>query len=239
METTALKQTEQFAFIALALLVLLLFVSADRDGLVEERNTLASTLDVLRGEKEQLEDDIQKLQKDKNALIRERSTTPPIVVLSEEQQSYRFKLGSAEVSGPFRTTLQEQIVPLLDSLSEVHGTDVVEVIGHTDSVPVGSRSNLDRSLVTAYESQTGTEVSAGSNVDLGMMRALRIIQLLRSAKSRTVLESIRQFVPYSAGQMVQPNGEVVTLGDPVEDASRRRIEIRLRRMGDYTQAQVN
>jgi flagellar motor protein MotB len=202
--TTALKQTELFAFIALALVVILLFVAVDRAELLEERRT-----------------------------------TPPIVVLSEEQQSYRFALGSARVSDEFQRQIRTDIIPLLDSLSRQHGADVVEVIGHTDAVPVRSRSTLDERLIEAYQNMSAEDVSAGSNVDLGMMRALSIVRALRQGRDQGELSRIERFVPYSAGQMVMPDGSLAEATDPARDRGRRRIEIRLRRQEDYRRAEID
>lgn len=200
--TSVLKQSEMFAFIALALLVVLLLVATDRAR-----------------------------------LLREVQTTPPIVVLSESEQAYRFELGSADVSLSFARQIEADIVPLLDSLSREHKTDVIEVIGHTDAVPVGTRSTLDRTLVQAYEERVPrTVVSAGSNVDLGMMRALTVIQLLRQGKRRGLLQSVNRFVPYSAGQMILPDGGLAASDANAPDRARRRIEIRLRRTADMRRA---
>lgn len=204
--TTPLKQTEMFAFVALALLVILLFVAVDRSRLLEEQRQ-----------------------------------TPPIIVLSEKEQSYRFELGSAEISAAFERRLRNRIVPLLDSLSRQYEADVVEVIGHTDAVPVNSQSTLDRTLLKAFEEETSGDtmrVSPGSNVDLGIMRALTITRYLQSSKSAGRLSKISRFVPYSAGQVVLPDGSVASSEDSALDPARRRIEIRLRRAKDYRRTTV-
>lgn len=201
----ALKQSETFAFIALALMVTLILVASDRERLIEQQ-----------------------------------STTPPIVVLSEENQAYRFELGSADVSDAFASRIREHIAPLLDSLSRFHKADVVEVIGHTDAVPVGGRSTLDRELLRAYERPAEeSELRAGSNVDLGILRALTVIRYLREAQTGTTLGRIDRFVPYSAGQMILPDGELASTADEALNPARRRIEIRLRRKDDARRATLD
>jgi len=131
-------------------------------------------------------------------------------------------------------------VPLLDSLSRQYEADVVEVIGHTDAVPVNSQSTLDRTLLKAFEGSSGDtmRVSPGSNVDLGIMRALTITRYLQSSKSAGRLSKISRFVPYSAGQVVLPDGSIASSEDSALDPARRRIEIRLRRAKDYRRTTV-
>jgi hypothetical protein len=132
-------------------------------------------------------------------------------------------------------------VPILDSLSRQYEADVVEVIGHTDAVPVNSQSTLDRTLLKAFEGSSGDtmRVSPGSNVDLGIMRALTITRYLQSSKSAAGrLSNISRFVPYSAGQVVLPDGSIASSQDSALNPARRRIEIRLRRAKDYRRTTV-
>ncbi len=154
---------------------------------------------------------------------------PPIIVLSEAEQSYRFEIGKAEISADFDRALRRDIVPLLDSLSRKCKCDLIEVVGHTDGMPVRNRSNLD-DLADAFNRESMEDLQAGSNMDLGMMRALSIINLLEQERQGGRLPQIRYFSPYSAGHMILLDYDLTTAEHHgQDDSTRRRIEIRLRR----------
>jgi flagellar motor protein MotB len=149
---------------------------------------------------------------------------PPIIIL-REAEGYSFATGKANLSPDFNRLLTDSIIPKLDKLAKEYRCDIIEVIGHTDETPVDGISNLDGVLLPALNGGT-FEMSAGSNLDLGMMRAWSVIRFLQ-ADGR--LNSTKLY-GYSAGQTILPNGEVaVPAKKPENDASRRRIEIRLRR----------
>ena len=114
--------------------------------------------------------------------------------------------------------------------------DTLEIIGHTDSMPMkAARGNLDGGLPPVL---AGTAPIAGlrpgSNNDLGLLRALAIKQAWQAFVAQHVkqhpdhaaLEQI-QVRTYSAGQTipVHPTG-------PVDDADSRRIELRLTKLAD-------
>jgi flagellar motor protein MotB len=102
------------------------------------------------------------------------------------------------------------------------------VIGHTDSLPVNSgRSNLDEKLISAFNQEQTPNLVPGSNLDLGMMRALSIIRYLKQAQKQGKLTQIKYFLPYSAGQMLKPNHTLDTSPQKTENERRRRIEMRL------------
>lgn len=165
-------------------------------------------------------------------LERERQRNPPIVVLSEERAEFRFALGSAEIPEAFQVALRERIIPQLDTLSRACNCNLIEVVGHTDGVPVGGgRSTLDQDVLRMLSGGADTP-RAGSNIDLGMMRAVTIVRLFREAQAGGHLKRVRFFYPYSAGQVILPGGMLAAEGGevPREDGARRRIEIRLRRL---------
>jgi len=162
------------------------------------------------------------------ATVAQKPDNPPIVILSEQNQNYRFAVGSAEISDDFKQALEERIIPLLDRQSKRCNCDAIEVIGHTDSLPVNSgRSNLDGNLIQAFNQQQTPQLVPGSNLDLGMMRALSIIRYLKQAQKEGKLTQIKYFLPYSAGQMLKPNHTLDTSADTTENERRRRIEMRL------------
>lgn len=164
-------------------------------------------------------------------LDQERRENPPIVILSEREQQYRFGFGSAEVPSAFALELRTRIIPQLDSLSRACRCNVLEVVGHTDDVRVRhTRSNLDEEGLRSYLRGDVSKLRAGSNTDLGMMRAMVVVQLLRESQARGMLREVEFFLPFSAGQMIGLDGRPPEFrDDEAEESARRRIEIRLRR----------
>jgi len=158
----------------------------------------------------------------------QKPDNPPIVILSERNQNYRFAVGSAKISDDFKQALDARIIPWLDRQSKRCNCDAIEVIGHTDSLPVNSgRSNLDDQLIKAFNQEQTPQLVPGSNLDLGMMRALSIIRYLKQAQTEGQLTQIQYFLPYSAGQMLKPNHTLDISPDRTENERRRRIEMRL------------
>ncbi len=182
-----------------------------------------------------LQEELTKLKKESDLLRRIKNPAnvndqPPIISLTESE-GYSFPTGSSIVGEQFRARIQKEIVPMLLKLTEKYGTDVIEVVGHTDEVPIGAgmkvRSNLDYSLVDALNGKTDPGLLvAYDNVGLGIARAAAVRMILMSSG----LESRFIIIPLSAGPAITTNGLVssgvsIKLG---EDA-RRRIEIRMRR----------
>ncbi|MHB2154059.1 flagellar motor protein [Calditrichota bacterium GD2] len=161
-------------------------------------------------------------------MAKKEQENPPIIILSEKEKSFRFDLGSANIPTAFNNALWNQIIPFLDSLSRVYECDAIEVIGHTDGVPINSwTSNLDQNLITYFKNCNVENLSPGSNVDLGMMRALAIIQIFIKSQQKGFLKKIKYFFPYSAGQMIGVNRSLITKDAFDPDKGRRRIEIAL------------
>jgi flagellar motor protein MotB len=150
---------------------------------------------------------------------------PPIIRLSEAD-NYFFELGKAEISPSFRDQLQGVIIPKLLELIREYDVNVVEVIGHTDEVPIaGAVSNLDSHLVHTLQGRVpADELTFSDNAGLAMARA--------SAVVRVLLEDGRlapfRVLPLSGAQVVTTE-EKLSRGQRHEMPSRRRIEIRLRR----------
>ena len=161
-------------------------------------------------------------------LQKQQQENPPIIILSEKEKSYRFDLGSAKIPAPFELALKNRIIPILDSLSLVYNCDAIEVIGHTDGVPVNSsKSNLDDSLITSFNQNRVEKLTPGSNVDLGLMRSLAVIQILKQSQKKGNLKKIKYFFPYSAGQMIKTNKLLMQIDSFEKNKARRRIEIAL------------
>jgi outer membrane protein OmpA-like peptidoglycan-associated protein len=148
---------------------------------------------------------------------------PPIVVLTEAE-GYSFETGKAEITPEFAIALNTQIIARLKTLARQYECDVIEVIGHTDGQPVAARSNLDTTLTRVISGQTFA-LTPGSNADLGLMRAWSVIRHLQGlGEFQRML-----FYGYSAGQVIRLDGSYAAPHDVTADATRRRIEIRLRR----------
>ena len=164
---------------------------------------------------------------------------PPIITLSEEDEDFRFESGSAQLKEGYLIKLTEEIIPKIDSLSHAFECDAIQIIGHTSGSPVGSggqskySSNLDSYLAETLHGPC-QQLRAGSNVDLGMLRALSVMKVFRQYRDEKekTLANIKYWLPYSAGPLILENGELIPRQSVVADrgmdhASRRRIEIRL------------
>jgi outer membrane protein OmpA-like peptidoglycan-associated protein len=165
----------------------------------------------------------------------------PIITLSENNSAFRFPSGSAQMSPEFQQRLLDDVFPKIQSNSQRYDCDVLMVIGHTDEVQVGENkrwSNLDDELTRAYATGTLDALHAGSNTDLGMVRALALVNFFRAHQE--LIPGIRYILPYSAGQMIQLNRSLSTtfLNDNnkgIPDETRRRIELQLTKSSAWTQ----
>jgi outer membrane protein OmpA-like peptidoglycan-associated protein len=152
---------------------------------------------------------------------------PPIIRLSEAR-GYYFPLGSAEITPGLRLRLAGEVVPRILDLGRRYQVDVIEVVGHTDEIPLRleSHSNLDFQLL-AYLSGTGDagDLHAADNVGLGMARAAAVArELLRNPElaAYTIL-------PFSGGQAIATDQTLAAGHAATDEQERRRSEIRMRR----------
>lgn len=188
-------------------------------GLSNQLAACQASYDRLKRENEELQDRINNL-------------FPPIIILSEaDDEGYHFAFGKAEVPYKLRKDLEEQFIPLLDEWGKTSFCDAIEVIGHTDEVPVTkTSSNLDSKLILSFQRGEVGQLKPGSNLDLGIIRALAIIDILKQSQWKGNLTGIKYFFPYSAGQLILPDKTIATYNVQnlqKEDRSRRRIEIRM------------
>ncbi|MEB3826046.1 hypothetical protein [Phormidium sp. CCY1219] len=162
---------------------------------------------------------------------------PPIIVI-RDTGVYRFESGSASVPQGLETYVRTQLVPQIEANAKQYNIDVVEVIGHTDGQPnnVGD-SNLDRNLEKVATGNTQVnQLVPGSNADLGLMRALAVVQILQGIQRTEGRLQGLEFRPYSAAQLVSPTGGFADVNrNP--DERRRRIEIRFTRLGQVTRVE--
>ena len=149
-----------------------------------------------------------------------KSASP--IIIDEKSGNFKFQSGSAEVPFKFKEHIKVKIIPEIQATTKQDNIDFIQVIGHTDGQATKSLSNLDIELTPAAAgSQTITSLKAGSNADLGLMRAIAVVQLLQQTKG---LENVK-FRAYSAAQLYSPDGKIA-VADRSADDSRRRIEIR-------------
>ncbi len=150
---------------------------------------------------------------------------PPFFSLSEAG-GYFFDSGKATLRPEFERNLESQVIPMLARSVEDYDVDVVEVIGHTDEVPMSGRSNLDSALIQASIGRVPVgALRSTDNAGLAMARAVAVVHLLR-ADPRLRRVSI---LPLSGAQMIVPVDHVADGTAGSDDQRRRRIEIRLRK----------
>ena len=162
----------------------------------------------------------QKLNQElKEANKRLQSASP--IVIDESSGKFKFKSGSAELNTQLKEHITSKITPEINKIIQDREIDFIQIIGHTDGEGINNNSNLDRTLETvAKGTQSVDKLSAGSNADLGLMRALAVVQELQ----KTGLQNV-EFRAYSAAQLYLPSGKLAAVNRQ-PDETRRRIEIR-------------
>ena len=148
---------------------------------------------------------------------------PPIEI--KDAPEHRFESGSAVLSPGLQLYIEDTLVTQIEDYAQGKEGYIVQVIGHTD----GERNNrfasdLDEELeAIALGRKNISTLTPGSNADLGLMRALAVVQELQ--KNRSLQGLGLEFRAYSAAQLYLPSGEYAGINrNP--DRSRRRIEIR-------------
>ena len=121
-------------------------------------------------------------------------------------------------------------------ITKEYPIDVIEVIGHTDGQPISginsptenNYSNLDYSLEKVNLGKLPVaQLRPGSNTDLGIMRALAVVQELKKSGGGILKLNFRA---YSAGQLLLQDGQPAPI-DKTDTPERRRIEIRFTKLG--------
>lgn len=153
---------------------------------------------------------------------------PPFFNLSEAG-GYYFESGKATLRPQFEQSLRATVIPRLVESIKDYGVDVIEVIGHTDEVPMVGQSNLDSSLIAASAGRVPiSDLRSTDNAGLAMARAVAVVRVLRSDPRLAGVT----ILSLSGGQMVVPVDRMADGNASRDDQSRRRIEIRLRKSTD-------
>jgi flagellar motor protein MotB len=214
----------------------------DTSNLVVERLTLLASANKQASEWERLANENATLKTHIRALTVELNDKPPIIRIDEATKEYRFDSGSAVMNSQFaeglnhrefQTLAQEILRRNSDARLKV---DTLEIIGHTDGQPISRKGNLDQALPAylAGRDSSVNRLQAGSNNDLGLMRALAVrdawYAFLSMRADREQLGRINVRC-YSAGQTIPATGdrrEVITYER--SDEGSRRIEVRLTKL---------
>ena len=152
---------------------------------------------------------------------------PPIIRMSEAD-GYFFKTRSAELSTAFHDTLLNKTPLEILGYIGKYDVDVIEVVGHTDERPIGTRqlSNLDRDLPSVLNSNASVaSLTPADNAGLGLARAVAVVSVLR----QNPLLNGYKIIPLSGAQLVNTDETLALGGSPEDVQQRRRIEIRLRK----------
>ena len=155
---------------------------------------------------------------------------PPLIKLTEAQ-SFRFETGSYSLTPDFKNRMDKITTAIAHDIKKYH-IDTVEVIGHTDGQPSPGMSNLDMKLQNQFE-DSGDIINGfttGSNVDLGLLRALSVAAYLRQKLKNNDLK-MPSILAYSASSLIDLSGNYRP-ADSAPRSERRRIEIRFTRNQD-------
>lgn len=162
-------------------------------------------------------------------LSRAINEKPPIVPLPDSEK-FRFPTGGYTLTREFKTALFNEKVPLIRRYLRCYGVDTIEVVGHTDKQPNDGRSNLDFTLSEQSLPLQNKDLKAGSNLDLGFLRAMSVRNALE-AKLKSDFPDIIYRV-YSAGSFIDPVADHSLQSAKLDDKSKRRIEVRFTRTND-------
>lgn len=190
---------------------------------------------------------VNKLLRENEDLRRENTdlNKPPNIQITEQKEEYRFAPGSSVMGPDFVEGLnQNEFARLAGEIVDRQEegrvkVDTLEIIGHTDGMPIKRAGNLDQNLPEILVG-TRSDISSlkpGSNNDLGLLRALAVrIQwerYIETHEHREILQKVK-IRCYSAGQTILPHAGANPIADDFRkpDSSARRIEMRLTRLGN-------
>jgi flagellar motor protein MotB len=205
--------------------------------LEEARNRellVLADIETARAEVEALEQKVITLELVKGLRLDDK---PPIITIADADKRHFFSSGSAALTPDFEADLaaggfQEIAAEILKRNRDGRqAVDTLEIIGHTDGVPVARRGNLDSVLPVLLDGDSSgfERLSPGSNNDLGLLRALAIKHAWSEfVEQHPENEQLRPIAvrTYSAGQTLPVDAG----GYRAADARSRRIELRLTKL---------
>ena len=197
---------------------------------LQKKNALVRKLEIdqanIKKELQTKEDKIAELTE-----TNKRLKSPPLIVIKDSDKDpqgrpLRFETGRADLPEGLRLFIEDNVVNQLDNFAKEYPGYIVDVIGHTDGQATADRaSNLDQTLENvAKGNESVSNLNAGSNADLGLMRALAVVKKLQEIQGEKRLGGLN-FRAYSAAQLYLPSGDYASVNRN-GDESRRRIEIR-------------
>jgi flagellar motor protein MotB len=219
------------SLLAVFLIVLVITAKAYQDAKSEYQQSI-SDVDFYRNQVEDLENLLKEEQaknKDTQFSLNKNRQFPPNIVITAAE-GYDFPSGSAQLTSALENYITNDLVNKIEDNVKNYDIDTVVVIGHTDGQALSRKtSNIDDTLKQVTIDDLSIEkLSAASNAELGLMRALAVVkklQLIQQQGNRLkALDPKRGFRAYSAAQLILKNGEFAQ-PDPKPDAKRRRIEI--------------
>jgi hypothetical protein len=172
------------------------------------------------------------------AAVEKASSNLPVIV-SLKQESYSFPKGFWKPSDTFIKNFENEAITNILKILRQYGDKIryIEVIGHTDGLPVRKKlksgvlkvSNLDVELFTFLNSgdplENRTRLHYVDNAGLGLARAT-VVAALICYNIKGDFPDIR-VLPYSAGQMVTREKRVSPASKEYEEEPEERyIEIR-------------
>ena len=168
---------------------------------------------------------IEELQKLINIPVVDVSEWPPFISLSEAS-NYSFEIGKATLSPDLENFLIKSVAGQIRSFVENDDAEIVEVIGHTDDLPiVRGTTTFDHDIINALEGSFPIEeLYPTDNAGLGIARAVSVINVLQKIDGLSNLT----YVPLSGGQLIKPEIEGDDSNLSGDSKVRRRIEIRVR-----------
>ncbi len=124
------------------------------------------------------------------------------IVIDAESGNFNFEPRSANLNKELIEYLENEVVPKIETIVKKKPLEFVSVVGHTDGQNITNPdSNLDEMLLeVANGEESVTILTPGSNADLGLMRALAVVQYLQQTGR---FEDVK-FRAYSAAQLYLP-----------------------------------
>lgn len=166
---------------------------------------------------------------------------PPSIPIPSDDLSFETAKAFPK-GGPadLKNYIEAQVVPKIEQQLAAYDVDMIEVVGHADGSPLNSRGNLDGALLSelarsdlqamSFDEMVNKfgNLQAGSNTDLGLIRALIVVKTLEDLQREGKCDcDVAAFRAYSAGQLYLPGAEPLAAPpDQSSNESRRRIEIR-------------